>query len=140
KNNLDELYNERYKFIHTVNQNLKGSVVDYEVELRIEKQNLSPELAEIIKTSMGFRSKGDLIVDGISYFNLIKAIYKTDKTTLTNLKNGSNQQVFSDEEALDILSRLKNMNILGQIERVVTKDKPFIKIKKVVTNPDSSTS
>ena len=42
KSNLDNFYNERYKFIHTVNSNLKGSVVDYEVVLRIGKQNLSP--------------------------------------------------------------------------------------------------
>ena len=82
KSNLDELYNERYKFIHTVNQNLKGSVVDYEVNLSIEKQNLSPNITEIIKTVMGYRTaqvpKAEFIVEKVSYFNLIKAIYKTD--------------------------------------------------------------
>jgi ABC-type lipoprotein export system ATPase subunit len=140
KDNLDELYNERYKFIHTVNLNLKGSVVDYEVELRIEKQNLSPELAEIIKTAMGYRSKGDSIVEGISYFDLVKAIYKSDKTVFTNLKNASGQQIFSEEETLDIVSRLKNITTLGQIERVVVKDKPFIKIKKIVSNTDGTTT
>jgi ABC-type lipoprotein export system ATPase subunit len=140
KDNLDELYNERYKFIHTVNLNLKGSVVDYEVELRIEKQNLSPELAEIIKSVMGFRSKGDLIVECIPYFDLIKAIYKADKSVLTNLKNSNGQQIFAEDEAIDILGRLRNITTLGQIERVIAKDKPFIKIKKIVVNPDGSTT
>jgi hypothetical protein len=140
KDNLDELYNERYKFIHTVNLNLKGSVIDYEVELRIVKQNLSPELAEIIKSVMGFRAKGDIIVEGVSYFDLIKAIYKSDKTVFTNLTNTTGQQIFSEDEALDIVGRLKNITTLGQIERVIVKDKPFIKIKKIVSNPDGSTT
>ena len=140
KNNLDDLYNERYKFIHTVNLNLKGSVVDYEVNLTIEKQNLSPELAETIKSVMGFRSKGDAIVEGISYFDLIKAIYKSDRTVFTKLKNTSNQQLFTEEEAGDILNRLRDIGILGQLERAIVKDKPYIKIKKLVTNTDGTTS
>jgi len=140
KINLDELYNARYKFIHTVNQNLKGSVVDYEVELRIERQILSPELAEIVKSTMGYRSKGDAIVESISYFDLIKALYKSDKTVFTNLKNTTGQQLFSDDEAIEIVSRLKNITTLGQIERVIVKDKPFIKIKKIVSNDDGTTT
>lgn len=138
KANLDELYNERYKFIHTVNQNLKGSVVDYEVELRIEKQNLSLELAEIIKNTTGYRSKADSIVEGISYFELIKALYKNDKTVFTNLRNQNNLPIFSEDDALEIINRLKNISVLGQIERVKVKDKPFIKIKKIISNLDGS--
>jgi energy-coupling factor transporter ATP-binding protein EcfA2 len=138
KENLDELYNERYKFIHNVNQNLKGSVVDYEVELRIEKQNLSPELAEIIKNSTGYRSKADSIVEGISYFELIRALYNNDKTLFINLRNQNNQPIFSEEEAIEIINRLKNISVLGQIERVKVKDKPFIKIKKIISNSDGS--
>jgi len=138
KVNLDELYNERYKFIHNVNKNLKGSVVDYEVELRIEKQNLSPELAEIIKNSTGYRSKADSIVEGISYFELIRALYKNDNTLFANLRNQNNQPIFSEEEALEIIYRLKNISVLGQIERVKVKDKPFIKIKKIISNFDGS--
>lgn len=144
KSNLDELYNERYKFIHTVNTNLKGSVIDYEVELRLEKQNLSPELVEIIKSVMGYRTaqvlKADFIVQSISYFSLIKGLYKNDKTMIASLKNQSGQDMFSDGEAGDITGRLRNIVTLGQIERVLIKDKPFIKIKKVVSNPDGTTS
>lgn len=144
KTNLDELYNERYKFIHTVNLNLKGSVVDYEVELRIEKQNLSQELVDIIKSVMGYRtvqvSKADLIVEKVSHFDLIKALYKSDKAAFTSLRNQSGQLVFSDDEASDIINRLRNITTLGQIERVIVKDKPYIKIKKLISNPDGTTS
>lgn len=142
KTNLDNLYNERYKFIYTVNGNLKGSVIDYEVELRIEKQNLSSELATLIKNVMGYRTaqvpKADLIVEKISYFDLIKALHKSDVTVFTALRNGSGQPNFSKEEAMDIIARLKNMETLGQLERLVVKDKPFIKIKKIITNEDKS--
>jgi ABC-type lipoprotein export system ATPase subunit len=142
KSNLDELYNERYRFIHSVNLNLKGSVVDYEVNLSVEKQNLSPNLTKIIKSVMGYKTarvpKAEFIVEKVSYFSLIKAIYKTDIKVLTGLLNESGQQVFQDDEALDILTRLKEINILGQIERAIVKDKPFIKIKKVIINDDKS--
>jgi len=142
KANLDELYNARFKFIHTVNQNLKGSVIDYEVELRIEKQNLSRELADIIKTVMGYRTaqvpKADFIVENVSFFDLVAALYKNDKTVITNLKNQYSQVVFTDEEATDIIGRLRNITTLGQIERVLVKDKPYIKIKKLISNPDGT--
>ncbi|RZK08271.1 MAG: hypothetical protein EOO46_14250 [Flavobacterium sp.] len=142
KANLDELYNERFKFIHTVNQNLKGSVIDYEVELRIEKQNLSRELAEIIKTVMGYRTaqvpKADFIVENVSFFDLVTALYKNDKSVIANLKNQFSQAIFTDEEATDIIGRLRNITTLGQIERVIIKDKPYIKIKKLISNPDGT--
>jgi ABC-type lipoprotein export system ATPase subunit len=144
KSNLDGLYNERYKFIYTVNSNLKGSVIDYEVELKLEKQNLSPELVEIIKSVMGYRTssvpKADLIVEKISYFDLITSLTKNDKSVFTALKNPSGQQVFLEEESLDIINRLKNITTLGQLERVTIKDKPYIKIKKIVSNDDGTTS
>jgi energy-coupling factor transporter ATP-binding protein EcfA2 len=140
KLNLD---NERFKFIYNVNSNLKGSVVDYEVELRIDKQNLSPELVEIIKSTMGYRtvqvSKADLIVENISYFDLLKAIYKNDKSIFTKLKNQNSQQIISEEEATDLITRLKNI-ALGQLERVIIKDKPHIKIKKIISNSDGTTN
>jgi energy-coupling factor transporter ATP-binding protein EcfA2 len=143
KLNLDNLYNERFKFIYNVNSNLKGSVVDYEVELRIDKQNLSPELVEIIKSTMGYRtvqvSKADLIVENISYFDLLKAIYKNDKSIFTKLKNQNSQQIISEEEATDLITRLKNI-ALGQLERVIIKDKPHIKIKKIISNSDGTTN
>lgn len=143
KSNLDALYNERYKFIHTVNSNLKGSVVDYEVELRLEKQNLSPILADIIKTVMGYRTiqvpKADLIVEKISYFDLLKAIYKNDKSVFTTLRN-QNGQVFSEEDSVDIINRLRSITTIGQLERAIIKDKPYIKIKKVVRHEDGTTT
>lgn len=144
KCNLDELYNERYKFIYTVNQNLKGSVVDYEVDLKIEKHNLSRELAEIIKSVMGYRTaqvpKADFIVENISFFDLLRALYKNDKSVIANLKTQGGQIVFSEEEAADIIGRLRNITTLGQIERVIVKDKPSIKIKKLISNHDGTKS
>jgi ABC-type lipoprotein export system ATPase subunit len=142
KDNLDNLYNERYKFIYNINANLKGSVVDYEVELKMSKHNLSPELAELIKNTMGYRtaqvSKSDIIVEKVSFFDLLKAIYKGDKTIITNIQNSGGQPIFSEDEANEILVKLKNITVLGQIERAIVKDLPTIKIKKVISNADSS--
>ena len=144
KANLDNLYNERYKFIHTVNANLKGSVVEYEVDLRIEKHNLSASLTNLIKSTMGYRTtqvpKAEFLVEKVSYFDLLKAIYKSDVTVLTSLQNSSGVQAFSEDEATNLLSRLKNIATLGEVERTIVKDKPFIVIKKVIKNDDGTTS
>lgn len=142
KDNLDLLYKERFKFIYTINNNLKGSVVDYEVEINIEQQNLSKELSEIIKSTMNYRTtqviKSDLIVKSINYFDLIRAIIKKDSTLILNLKNESQQSLFNTEEANDILARLGDFTILGQIQRVVVKDYPTIKIKKKILEENGS--
>lgn len=142
KENLDNLYNERFKFIYNINSNLKGSVVDYEVELKMSKHNLSPELSELIKNTMGYRtaqvSKSDLLVEKISFFDFLKAIYRNDKTVITTIQNSNGQLVFSEDEANEILTKLKNITVLGQIERVIIKDLPAIKIKKILDNPDGS--
>ena len=93
---------------------------------------------------MGYRTaqvpKSDLIVENCSYFDLIKAIYKNDITIFSDIKNQNDQPIFSVDESNDILNRLKNISTLGQVERVIVKDKPTIVIKKVISNSDGSTS
>lgn len=135
KTNLEELFKERYKFIHTVNQNLKGSVVDYEVDLNVIENTLSPQLSNIIKRVMGYRtsqvSKADILVSKLPYFEFVKAIYKGDIKPITAIIN-EGQQVFQEAEAIDLLARLGNLTTLGEIERVEVKDMPKITIKKVV--------
>lgn len=144
KSNLDDLYKERYKFIFTVNSNLKGTVVEYEVDLKIKEQNLSPELVEIIKTKMGYRTakvpKSDFIVENLNYFDFLRAIYKNDFTILTSLITPEGQAMFLQEEAVEIINKLREINTLGQIERVAVKDKPIITIKRVIKNDDGTTS
>ncbi|MBB6005347.1 TrlF family AAA-like ATPase [Arcicella rosea] len=142
KENLDLLYNERYRFIHTINNNLKGSVVDYEVEITIQKQNLSREVSEIIKSAMGYRttqvSKSEIIVQKINHFELIKFIIKKDSSPILNIKNGTQQSLFNEEEANDIIRRLGEFNVLGQVQRAIIKDFPVIKIKKKIVESDNS--
>lgn len=142
KENLDLLFNERFKFIYNINNNLKGSVVDYEVEIDIKQQNLSTELSEIIKNVMGYRtsqvSKSEIIVRNISYFELIRLILRKDINPLINIKSEGNQSIFTEDEANQIISKLGEFSILGQIQRVIIKDFPSIKIKKKIQDSDGS--
>jgi len=142
KDNLDNLYKERYKFIHEVNSNLRGSVVEYEVDIKVEEQNLSPELVNIIKDTMGYRTaqvpKADIIVNSISYWNILRSVYKNDSSLIAAISNSSGQQYFSSDEATEIINRLRDRSILGKLERAIVKDRPVIKIKKKITKPDST--
>lgn len=136
KDNLELLYNERYKFIYNINNNLIGSVVDYEVEIEVQQQNLSTELSEIIKNNMGYRttqvSKSDMIVRNISFFELIRLLLRKDNTLILNIKNEVGQNVFSEEEANQIIEKLSDFSVFGQIQRAIVKDFPSIKIKKKI--------
>lgn len=138
KDNLDLLYNERYRFIHTINNNLKGSVIDYEVEIKLEKQNLSPQLSELIKNIMGYRTaqvpKAEILVKSLSFFDLLNSVMKNDHTKIVGIKGSNQQAIFSEEEAKDIIGRLKDLTILGQLQRAIIKDLPIINIKKKITN------
>ena len=140
KTNLDLLYNERYKFIYAINNNLKGSVIDYEVEIKIEKQNLSPDTVDIIKTTMGYRTsqvlKSENLVHHLSHFELITAIVRNQTSKLTDIKNSSQQSIFSQEEAIEVINKLKDFNVLGRLQRAMVKDYPTIKIKKRVEDED----
>lgn len=140
KANLDLLYNERYKFIYAINNNLKGSVIDYEVEIKIEKQNLSPEIVDIIKSTMGYRTsqvmKSENLVHHLSHFELITAIVRNQTSKLTDIKNSSQRSIFSQEEAIEIINKLKDFNVLGRLQRAIVKDYPTIKIKKRVEDDD----
>lgn len=142
KTNLDLLYNERYKFIYAINNNLKGSVIDYEVEIKIEKQNLSPEIVDIIKSAMGYRTsqviKAENLVHHLSHFELITAIVRNQTSKLTDIKNSSQQSIFSQEEAIEIINKLKDFNVLGRLQRAIVKDYPTIKIKKRIEDEDGN--
>lgn len=142
KDNLDLLFKERYKFIHTINNNLKGSVIDYEVEIEIQKQNLSTELSDIIKNNMGYRtsqvSKSDILVRNISYFDFIKALIKKDNTLILNIKNEAGQSIFNEEETNQIIEKLTDFSVFGQIQRAIVKDFPSIKIKKKIQGENGS--
>lgn len=142
KLNLDNLFKERYEFIYSVNQKLKSTVIEYEVDLSIEQHKLSKELDEIIKTAMGWRTsrvpKATKIVESIPYFDLIKAIYNNNPSILNNVKDEYGNKVFNKDEAEQILRNLSQINVLSQIERAEIKDLLIIKIKKRIINNDKS--
>ncbi len=143
KSILDEIFKERYKFIYAVNQNLKGTVVDYEVNLKIEKQNLSKGLSELIKREMNYRTaqvpKAEFLVSNLSYQDLIKTIYKKDHNKICSLTNQAGKKMFSEEESKELINRLGTQSNIYEIERAMIKDKPIITIKKIIKKDDGAT-
>jgi ABC-type lipoprotein export system ATPase subunit/histidinol phosphatase-like PHP family hydrolase len=120
-----EIYNKRYAFVHTVNANLKATVVDFNIDVKIHESIYSPELAGIIKDAMGWRTsqvpRADVIVNQIPYSQLIECIHKKDSSRIKSIKiNG--YDVFSAVDAEQIITTLSPINIMGQIERCQFED------------------
>ena len=122
----DKIYRKRYEFIFRVNENLRASVVEFNIDLTLKQGIYSPELAGIIKDAMGWRTaqvpKAELITQNLPYNDLLDSLKKKNTSGLTSLKAPDGSIVFSKTEADQIIARLNTPSILGQIERCQVDD------------------
>ena len=133
------IFNKRYSFIYTVNQNLRATVIDFNIDISIDEGVHSPELATIIKDAMGWRTtqvpRADLIVNNISHNQLLNCINKKDTSLIKNIKlNGFD--VFSDSDATQIITNLSVMGIKGQIQRCQYEDIIKITLTRKIVDKD----
>jgi len=115
-----EIYKRRYAFVTKINSNLKSTVVDFNIDIKIHEGVHSPALATIIKNAMEWRTsqvpKADLIARQLSFNALLEAIEKGDSSRIKAIKSG-NAEVFVQTEAEEIIRTLKSITVRGQIDR-----------------------
>lgn len=99
----DEIFKTRYSFIYKVNENLKSTVIDFNIDISILQGSYSPNLATIIKEAMNWRTsqvpKSEIITRNISYNDLLECIKKKDTALLRSLKSGDGSNFFSKYDA-----------------------------------------
>lgn len=135
------VFRKRYEFVYKVNENLKATVVDFNIDIKIHQGLFSPTLATIIKDAMGWRTsqvpKADVIVSSIPYNDLLDSIKKKNSTLLQSIKlDGS--IVFSKSDADQINATLLTPFVLSQIERCPFEDVSTITLTRKYTDKDGN--
>jgi ABC-type enterochelin transport system ATPase subunit len=130
----DEIYKKRLEFVYKVNQSLKSTVIDYFIDVKLEQGTYSPELAQIIKDAMGWRTsqvpKADIIVKSVPYYNLLNAIYKGNANVIESIEFPEGAKVFTKGDSESIINTLNITSNRFLIERCKFEDVISIKITR----------
>lgn len=136
------IFNARHGFALLMNSNLAAAVVDYKVKIQFHDALLSPELEELIKTTMGWRTsqvpRAAIIASNISSAALLLAVTSGDTEVLEQLVDDDGNKVFTKADAVDIIKRLGEWTTKCKLERCAIEDRPDIKVSRSVDKPDGS--
>lgn len=136
------IFNARQAFATTMNGNLAAAVVDYRVKFQFYEGFLSPEMEELIKTTMSWRTsqvpRAALIAATISPSQLLAAVAAKDASVLEQLNDADGNRVFSKADAGDIIAKLSEWQAKCALERIAFEDRPEIKVTQVVENSDGT--
>ncbi|RIJ03249.1 PHP domain-containing protein [Achromobacter sp. K91] len=136
------IFNARQAFATTMNGNLAAAVVDYRVKFQFYEGLLSPDMEELIKTTMNWRTsqvpRSALIAAMISPAQLLVAVNAKDASILEQLNDTNGNRVFSKADAGDIIARLSEWEAKCALERIAFEDRPEIKVTQVVENADGT--
>lgn len=137
-----KIFNARQAFATTMNGNLATAVVDYRVKFQFYESLLSPEMEELIKTTMSWRTsqvpRAALIAATISPAQLLVAVDAKNASVLEQLNDVDGNRVFSKADASDIIAKLSEWQSKCALERIAFEDRPEIKVTQVVENSDGT--
>jgi len=119
-------------------ENLRETVVEYEVSIKFSEATLSTECESIIQEAMNWRTsqvpRASLIVKHLSVVGLLDTLHKKDPETLKTIKDERGNRVFSDSEITTILDTLASSATRFRIETCPFEDTPEIRISKAIEN------
>lgn len=136
------IFNARQAFATTMNINLAAAVVDYRVKVQFHEGLLTPEMEELIKTTMNWRTsqvpRAALIAAVLSPVRLLAAVSAKDASALEQLSDADGNRVFSKGDAADIIQKLGEWQARCALERIAFEDRPEIKVTRVIDKPDGT--
>ncbi len=132
-----KLFMRRQAFATQMNKNLDATVVDYSVNIKFHQGVYSPELEDIVKSLMGWRTsqvpKAHLIAMSISPLAMLDLIERKDQRPIEAITDSTGNKVFSSQDAREILEALGQWKAKCAIARCPFQDRPEIRVTKVVT-------
>ncbi len=137
-----KIFNARLAFATTMNSNLSAAVVDYRVKIQFYEGLLAPEMEELIKSTMGWRTsqvpRAALIAATLSPAQLLADVNAKDASALEQLNDADGNRVFSKGDATDIIAKLSEWQAKCVLERIAFEDRPEIKVTQVIENSDGT--
>jgi AAA domain, putative AbiEii toxin, Type IV TA system len=139
-----KMFHVRQAFATTMNSNLAAVVVDYRVKIQFYEGLLSPDMEELIKTTMNWRTsqvpRAALIAAALSPAQFLAAVAAEDPAPLEQLRDADDNPVFSKADAADIIGKFGEWQAKCALERIAFDDRPEIKVTRVIEKPDGTTT
>lgn len=137
-----KIFHARQAFATTMNGNLAAAVVDYRVKIQFYEGLLSPDMEELIKTTMNWKTsqvpRASLIAAACSPIQLLAAVVAKDASPLEQLRDADDNLVFSKADAADIIGKLGEWQAKCALERIAFDDRPEIKVTRAIDKPDGT--
>lgn len=135
-----KIFSTRQGFAILMTKNLAATVVDYRVTIKFREGALAPELEDIIKEAMGWRTsqvpRTRLIVENMTPFQLLDAIEKGNSAAFEAIVDSKGNRVFSATDARDFIAKLREDRLIAAIQRCAFEDLPEIMVARAVTNAE----
>ena len=130
-----KIFTERSRLATSLENNLKKTVVDFAIGIRFQEGVHSPQLEEIIKVAMEWRTsrvpRAAIIARAFSPLRLAAIVKSKEISAIADLRDDGGQ-VFNSSDASQIVERLADPSILFSIERCEFEDRPDVKVSKTI--------
>ena len=124
----------RSAFAARSSEALKGTLSDLFVTLKFDESALAPDAERLIIDAMGWRTlqhlKARALINTLTLPVLLECLRRRDIKPIIALRNEANQQVFAQNEAELLLDRIREPDLLNQLETVAVHDLPRLSVTK----------
>jgi len=136
----DRVATLREAFGQTATATLREALSDINVSLKYSRNAHSPDAAEIIIETMGWKTnqqtRAGWLVESLTVPTLLEAVKRHDSGPILALKTPEGVGVFKADETNTILERLAEPSVTSALERVTIHDRPRLQITKAI--PDGT--
>lgn len=124
----------RDAFAKQATETLKEALADLQVTLKYTRNAYSPDAADLIIQTMGWRTnqqtRAAWLVEELTVPSLLDAIQKEDSAPIVALRTKEGAEIFKQDEAKQILSRLGAPEIQFALERARLYDVPRLHVTR----------
>ncbi|TPK05683.1 histidinol-phosphatase [Mesorhizobium sp. B2-5-9] len=129
----------RVGFASRASRALDGGLSDLFVTLKYDESSLSPDAERMLNEVMGWRTlqqkKAGALVSQLTVPRLLECVRRNNPDPIVALRDGEQSAIFQRNEALTLLERLTDPEILRNFETVSVHDRPKLSVTKRIAQP-----
>ncbi|TPN43346.1 AAA family ATPase [Mesorhizobium sp. B1-1-7] len=129
----------RVGFASRASRALDGGLSDLFVTLKYDESSLSPDAERMLNEVMGWRTlqqkKAGALVSQLTVPRLLECVRRSNPDPIVALRDGGQSAIFQRNEALTLLERLTDPEILRNFETVAVHDRPKLSVTKRIAQP-----
>lgn len=116
----ERTYQTRIGHARILEQNLRNTIVEFQVSVKYRQGKHSPDLESLVKEEMEWRTsqvpRAGLISKTLSPFEILDALDRKDQRVFSSIVDENGASVFSVQDATEILTRLNEPQVVYRLE------------------------